>query len=85
MEWISVKDRVPERSGHYLVLTRINYWRGGSLDKNPDCYGTAKGYGNTTMSVLDCFYDGTGNWNRVCNSHVTHWMPLPAPPKEEYR
>lgn len=82
MEWISVKDRLPEKAGHYLVLTSINYWHGGCLDKNPDYYGTTKGYENTTMSVLDCFYGPTGDWNRVCNCHVTHWMPLPSLPEE---
>lgn len=82
MEWISVNDRLPERPGHYLVLTSINYWHGGCLDKNPDneIYGTTKGYENTSMSVLDCFFDITGTWNRVCDKHVTHWMPLPEPP-----
>lgn len=32
------------------------------------------------MSVLDCYY--CGSWNRVYDKHVTHWMPLPDPPKE---
>lgn len=82
--WISVKDRLPDKPGHYLVLTSINYWHGGCKDKNSPIHkGTTKGYENTTMSVLDCFYDSTGDWNRVCNVHVTHWRPLPEPPMEE--
>ena len=56
------------------------------MDKNEEhkyCEsGTPIGFFGTTMSVLDCYYDITGDWNRVCNCHVTHWMPLPDPPKE---
>ena len=82
-EWISVKDRLPEKPGHYLVLTSKNYWHGGCNDKNSssEIYGTTKGYENTTMSVIDCFFDISGDWNRACNWHVTHWMQLPKPPE----
>lgn len=81
-EWISVKDRLPDKPGHYLVCTRMNYWHGGCWDTNSKD-GTTEGYAGTSMSVLDCYIDSTHNWNRVCNCHVTHWMPLPMLPKEE--
>lgn len=80
--WISVKDRLPDKPGHYLVCTSINYWRGGCWDTNSSD-GTTEGYAGTTMSVLDCYFDNTHDWNRVWNNRVTHWMPLPEPPKEE--
>ena len=35
-EWISVKDRLPDKPGHYLVCTSINYWHGGCMDKNEE-------------------------------------------------
>ena len=86
-EWISVKDKLPEFPGHYLVCTSINYWHGGCMDINENHKyhpnGTPVGYDGSTMSVLDCYYDVTGHWNRVCDSHVTHWMPLPPPPEGE--
>ena len=86
-EWISVEDRLPEFPGHYLVCTSINYWHGGCMDINENHKyhqnGTPVGYDGSTMSVLDCYYDVTGHWNRVCDRHVTHWMPLPNPPKGE--
>ena len=86
-EWISVDDRLPEYPGHYLVCTSINYWHGGCMDINENHKyhpnGTPVGYDGSTMSVLDCYYDVTGHWNRVCDSHVTHWMPIPEPPKGE--
>ena len=85
MRWIPVEERLPDKPGHYLVCTNVNYWHGGCMDKNGSSSnaGTTDGYAGTTLSVLDCFYDITGDWNRVCNAHVTHWMPLPAAPKEE--
>lgn len=88
--WIPVEERLPDAPGHYLICTNINYWHGGCLDKNEErkyfnhC-GTTMGYEGTTKSVLDCYYDVTGSWNRVWDSHVTHWMPLPEPPEEERR
>ena len=84
MRWIPVEERLPDKPGHYLVCTNVNYWHGGCMDKNGSSSnaGTTDGYAGTTLSVLDCFYDITGDWNRVCNAHVTHWMPLPQPPKE---
>ena len=85
MRWIPVEERLPDKPGHYLVCTNVNYWHGGCMDKNGSSSnaGTTDGYAGTTLSVLDCFYDITGDWNRVCNAHVTHWMPLPSLPKEE--
>lgn len=86
-QWINVDERLPDGPGHYLICTSINYWHGGCLDKNEghkyhkNC-GTPMGYKGTTKSVLDCYYDITGDWNRVYNSHVTHWMPLPEPPED---
>ena len=64
-EWVSVEERLPDKPGYYLVCTNVNYWHGGCMDKNEEHKyresGTPIGYFGTTMSVLDCYYDITGD------------------------
>ena len=77
-EWISVDDRLPDKTGRYLVLkNRIA----------PDCLG-----GNRTDIVILRFFVDEGfripthipDWiNEEINEEVTHWMPIPQPPKGE--
>ena len=77
-EWISVDDRLPDKTGKYLaVKKRIA----------PDDFG-----GNRTDIVIIRFFVDDGfrmpihipDWiNKKINEEVTHWMPLPQPPKGE--
>lgn len=65
-EWISVKDRLPERRGRYIVAV-CNYI--GKID------------------VFDLWFDYP-EWyidedDDLYQFEVTHWMPLPEPPKGE--
>ena len=67
-EWISVNDRLPERLKEVLI-----------------CFDD---YGRKSVSVAtyrDYFYGKEWLSNMVSLSVdcVTHWMPLPEPPKEE--
>lgn len=61
MDWISVRDRLPEDQVEVLVATRSK-----NGVRNID-----KGY-----LAIDHFI------HRGC-AEVTHWMPLPEPPKED--
>ncbi len=67
-EWISVKDRLPEKRGEYLCYFRYPGIDVPSLNFICDviCQNT---------------YQGSGRWLSDMNN-VTHWMPLPEPPKE---
>ena len=77
-DWIPVNDRLPDKTGRYLVLkNRIA----------PDCLG-----GNRTDIVILRFFVDKGfrmpthipDWiNEEINEEVTHWMPIPQPPKGE--
>ena len=77
-KWISVDDRLPKETGRYLaVKERIA----------PDYLG-----GNRTDIIILRFFVDEGfrmpahipDWiNEEINEEVTHWMPLPEPPKGE--
>ena len=77
-KWISVEDRLPEGVDEVLVL----FENGDMMNAKYDCciddesrLGTYRGYYHPyTLGFLD------GEW--VPYEGVTHWMPLPEPPKE---
>ena len=65
--WVSVRDRLPEKGEYVLV------------------YANAK-YINSKKVCIDRLEDGekTAVWMYTHGwFEVTHWMPLPEPPKEE--
>lgn len=65
--WVSVKDRLPERNEKVLAIVR--------LPGEEEYIGENKYKGplvGTKRKVWDIHGD-----------YVTHWMPLPEPPKEE--
>ena len=71
-KWIPANERLPNCNGCYLV------WR-------PHFFG-----GGIGMPSI-CYFDGTNTWHdsygvdftRILHSEdVTHWMPLPEPPKD---
>ena len=82
MEWISVKDRLPEKDGQYLCFTVDKLDHAGdevilTFSLNP----------NELSPVFDedrkpCWVDfdtEVGFWEV---KNVTHWLPIPEPPKE---
>lgn len=69
MDWISVKDRMPEKDEGVLVY--------GKADK---CCGSCVMLGEARYSHEREQFS-YGEWDCVCEA--THWMPLPEPPKEE--
>ena len=85
-EWISVKDRLPEMGEHYQsedVLVCIDY-RPDDPDTTEDTY--------VSIDHVDfnCFEQGEFSCERddprggePSPYFVTHWMPLPNPPKGE--
>ena len=69
-KWIPVTERLPEEEGWYLVYTTPNREH-KSINKAMFCKGYAWSNGEP-------YWRGAGgHW-----ANVTHWMPLPEPPKE---
>ena len=71
--WMSVKKRLPNCNGVYLVW-RPHYF-GGEIGEPVVCY----------FDGQDTWHDSYGvDFERILNpDDVTHWMQLPEPPKEE--
>ena len=66
-EWISVKDRLPEYEGSYIVYTER-----GSVYANH--FYTEKRFASG--------YVREAQWSRRGTAKVTHWQPMPQPGKE---
>ena len=71
-KWIPVTERLPEKYGRYLALTP------GYL-KGFDQYDAWLIYYHPESG----FYDADPNWGDIPMDVITHWMPLPEPPKGE--
>ena len=70
--WISVKDRLPNRDGLYVVYGQTEAMRELLPDNDP---------------IWMCYYRKERGFydTELCRGYdfITHWMPLPEPPKEE--
>ena len=63
MEWISVKDRLPDHKTQCIGYFEVAY-----------SYG---------FNINEVFYnDGRWFWDLDSIENITHWMPLPEPPKQ---
>lgn len=66
-EWISVKDRLPEKRDNYLTVYRCKH--SGGIFVGTDWF------------IPDCgYFCKEAPWN---NSQTLYWMPLPEPPESE--
>lgn len=65
-EWVSVKDRLPEYFGTFVVALK---------DMN--------GYCSTNAAYYDYSQQRWRGLPIGAEDEVTHWMPLPEPPKGE--
>ena len=65
-EWISVRDRLPMKQGVYITVCKV---------------------GGIRRFHLMEFWKDAQTWMNLDGAiskrtHVTHWMPLPAPPDD---
>lgn len=69
MEWIKVTDRLPEFDTEVLVFGE------GKVEK-----ANLKSYSTSSSGIDCCWVDKHDDvWWIV----ITHWMPLPEPPKDD--
>lgn len=84
MEWISVKDRLPKPYDFVLVFADPK----GSNEPTPISLARLLP-GGTLWQFLSEYGDGSGvgvyqdlEWPAE-KEDITHWMPLPKPPKKK--
>ena len=78
-EWISVKDRLPETKENPLTMDFqevICFCDFGGRPKRTDV--RTYGFGQRSWEKEPHFLHG----QQIMDGVVTHWMPLPEPPKE---
>lgn len=90
MEWISVKDRLPE-PGQYVMLCHDYH---SKISGRDEYEAVTVGYFHqpTDRRCRPYFYYvGVNDYGDIVRAssmcpgseHVTHWMPMPEPPKED--
>lgn len=77
-QWISVNDRLPENDFEVLIYCGTDILQ--AYLKN--------GFWKGSMNVTDNMNDGYVNDRVICKQgcnfdFVSHWMPLPQPPKSK--
>lgn len=79
-EWISVEDRLPKENGDYII-----YLNDGNPVFDKDIfYKDLVVINIINTAKYDCgkwFYYDDDEWD--ITDIVTHWMPLPEPPRME--
>ena len=79
-KWIPVSERLPDKDGRFLCLTKVIGYNHRILSFAKD--GEKVDYYDLTGKKY-VWYAYDREWGFVSTNSVTHWMPLPEPPKEE--
>ena len=87
MRWISVEERLPSQDEYYLVAYKLDVipqrWHFNVYPFSLDLYNTDKfDFPRKKYKGKSGFYFYDSEYGYCEDSRVTHWMPLPKPPKE---
>lgn len=81
-KWIPVSERLPENDGKYLVLKALGEHRWHDVFRFAKDGRKVNKYDfDSNWQNVWFIYDS--EWGYITTDNVTHWMPLPEPPKEE--
>jgi hypothetical protein len=79
-QWISVKDRLPEVVDSYIVVIKEK----SSWEKEYTYNVDVATYNPYERAYIDDCWNTYNDWDEGQEYlHITHWMPLPVPPKGE--
>lgn len=77
--WIPVTERLPEVVDTYLVVVKCKY----DWEKEYEIATDVATYNPYEKAYIDDCWNTYIDWDEGQQYiHVTHWMPLPEPPKE---
>ena len=77
--WIPVTERLPEVVDSYLVVVKYKY----DYEKEYSYDTDVATYNPYEPAYIDDCWNTYNDWDEGQQYiHVTHWMPLPEPPKE---
>lgn len=87
-KWIPVEERLPDKSGYYLIVTHLgltddaeDWMKDNAVDVTMAHYAD---YSNIWTTDSGAAYNADlSKCDKTRYEYVTHWMPLPEPPKEE--
>ena len=78
-KWIPVSDRLPDKNDNYIVF--LKYVKTITLMNFALDFVVHDEYGLPTKEKKSCFYYYDDDWENIEVPEVTHWMPIPEPPK----
>ena len=73
-EWISVEERLPEPNEGCIVAAKVGNRTVTDFAERVPCYNL---YTQETTYAWEIMHD----WDEGEGCEITHWMPLPQPPK----
>ena len=80
--WINVKDRLPDYAGYECLVCAVN-----EIYNQTHVFTAHTGYGEPGWWTSNVHYMSRAKSPCDNSLHpalkITHWMPLPEPPKEE--
>ena len=81
VKWISIKDRLPEKDGNYLCYLECGAVCEAAFDSTIASKGEEFPFGEWVGVYNSDTRDFTDRYWEEYDA-ITHWMPLPEPPKD---
>ncbi len=77
-------EKIIEDQEERIAIMSEGCWHDAEKDspKETDCYIVRIDYGVGQMTTMREYVSSEGKWLMSREEKITHWMPLPKPPKE---
>ena len=83
-ELLTAIQKVIEDQEERIAIMSEGGWHNAEKDspKETDCYIVRIDYGVGQMTTMREYVSSGGKWLKSIEEKITHWMPMPKPPKE---